>query len=142
MKDGNGLFLFPRSPRGGASREMAPRPAPMQTRVLSQPRSPCPQERGTGELTCSLAVFPRQEAELRLVKSLPEILALQRDLVKQFQNVSEADYQSIRAFISSHHEGTSPLQEEVSASGVSGFAETAAASPGLGASVPSAFSAK
>lgn len=142
MKDGNGLFLFPRSP-GGASCKMAPRPAPMQTRVLSQPRSPCPQERGAGELTCGLAVFPRQEAELRLVKSLPEILALQRDLVKQFQNVSEADYQSIRAFISSHHEGTSPLQEEVSlASCVWGFTETTTASPALGASVPSAFSAK
>jgi len=35
---------------------------------------------------------------------LPEILALQRDLVKRFQNVSEAEYQSIRSFMSSHHE--------------------------------------
>ncbi|XP_026908049.2 E3 ubiquitin-protein ligase RNF213 isoform X1 [Acinonyx jubatus] len=51
-----------------------------------------------------LRKFLQKEAELRLVKSLPEILALQRDLVKQFQNVSEADYQSIRAFISTHHE--------------------------------------
>lgn len=50
--------------------------------------------------------FPLQEAELRLVRYLPEILALQRDLVKRFQNVSETEYQSIRSFIGSHHEGT------------------------------------
>ncbi|XP_039082113.1 E3 ubiquitin-protein ligase RNF213 isoform X2 [Hyaena hyaena] len=48
--------------------------------------------------------FLQKEAELRLLKCLPEILALQRDLVKRFQNVSEADYQSIRAFINSHQE--------------------------------------
>lgn len=43
-----------------------------------------------------------QEAELRWVKFLPEILALQKSLVKRFQNVPEAEYQSIRDFISSH----------------------------------------
>jgi len=48
--------------------------------------------------------FLQKEAELRLVRFLPEILALQRDLVKRFQNVSEAEYQSIRSFMSSHHE--------------------------------------
>nr|XP_025715341.1 E3 ubiquitin-protein ligase RNF213 [Callorhinus ursinus] len=48
--------------------------------------------------------FLQKEAELRLVSFLPEILALQRDLVKRFQNVSEAEYQSIRSFMSSHHE--------------------------------------
>ncbi|XP_035293735.1 E3 ubiquitin-protein ligase RNF213 isoform X3 [Cricetulus griseus] len=47
--------------------------------------------------------FLQKEAELRLVKFLPEILALQRDLVKRFQNVSEAEYSSIRGFINSHH---------------------------------------
>ncbi|XP_066090745.1 E3 ubiquitin-protein ligase RNF213 [Saccopteryx bilineata] len=46
--------------------------------------------------------FLQKEAELRLVKFLPEILALQRDLVKQFQNTSEAEYQSIRGFVNSH----------------------------------------
>ncbi|CAO2646302.1 E3 ubiquitin-protein ligase RNF213 [Lemmus lemmus] len=46
--------------------------------------------------------FLQKEAELRLVKFLPEILALQRDLVKRFQNVSEAEHRSIRGFISSH----------------------------------------
>ncbi|XP_052615833.1 E3 ubiquitin-protein ligase RNF213 isoform X2 [Peromyscus californicus insignis] len=46
--------------------------------------------------------FLQKEAELRLVKFLPEILALQRDLVKRFQNVSETEYSSIRGFIGSH----------------------------------------
>ncbi|KAF7459833.1 Hypothetical predicted protein [Marmota monax] len=46
--------------------------------------------------------FLQKEAELRLVKFLPEILALQRDLVKRFQNVPEDEYCSIRSFISSH----------------------------------------
>ncbi|XDB61528.1 hypothetical protein ABFV05_015144 [Capra hircus] len=46
--------------------------------------------------------FLQKEAELRLVKFLPEILALQRNLVKRFQNVSEAEYRSIQSFISSH----------------------------------------
>nr|XP_045015373.1 E3 ubiquitin-protein ligase RNF213 [Jaculus jaculus] len=46
--------------------------------------------------------FLQKEAELRLVKFLPEILALQRDLVKRFQNVSDVEYHSIRGFISSH----------------------------------------
>ncbi|XP_055448252.1 E3 ubiquitin-protein ligase RNF213 isoform X2 [Psammomys obesus] len=47
--------------------------------------------------------FLQKEAELRLVRFLPEILALQRDLVKQFQNVSEVEYSSIRGFINSQH---------------------------------------
>uniref|UniRef100_A0A8C6CC37 E3 ubiquitin-protein ligase RNF213 n=1 Tax=Monodon monoceros TaxID=40151 RepID=A0A8C6CC37_MONMO len=47
--------------------------------------------------------FLQKEAELRLVKFLPEILALQRNLVKRFQNVSEVEYRSIRSFISSHN---------------------------------------
>uniref|UniRef100_A0A2K6UDD8 E3 ubiquitin-protein ligase RNF213 n=1 Tax=Saimiri boliviensis boliviensis TaxID=39432 RepID=A0A2K6UDD8_SAIBB len=46
--------------------------------------------------------FLQKEAELRLVKFLPEILALQRELVKRFQNVPQAEYRSIRGFISSH----------------------------------------
>lgn len=46
--------------------------------------------------------FLQKEAELRLVKFLPEILALQRDLVTRFQNVPEAAYQSIGDFINSH----------------------------------------
>ncbi|KAK1330749.1 hypothetical protein QTO34_008687 [Cnephaeus nilssonii] len=49
--------------------------------------------------------FLQKEAELRLVKFLPEILALQRDLVKWFQNVPEAEFQSIRGFIDSHGSG-------------------------------------
>lgn len=46
--------------------------------------------------------FLQKESELRLVKFLPEILALQRSLVKHFQNASEAEYKSIRGFINSH----------------------------------------
>ncbi|KAM5307769.1 E3 ubiquitin-protein ligase RNF213 isoform 2-T2 [Glossophaga mutica] len=46
--------------------------------------------------------FLQKEGELRLVRFLPEILALQRDLVKWFQNASEAQYPSIRDFIESH----------------------------------------
>ncbi|KAL6038050.1 hypothetical protein STEG23_019391 [Scotinomys teguina] len=46
--------------------------------------------------------FLQKEAELRLVRFLPEILALQRELVKRFQNVSETEYSSIRGFIISH----------------------------------------
>ncbi|ELK12270.1 RING finger protein 213 [Pteropus alecto] len=46
--------------------------------------------------------FLQKEAELRLVKFLPDILALQKSLVKRFQNVPEVVYQTIRDFISSH----------------------------------------
>uniref|UniRef100_A0A8C8YXI2 E3 ubiquitin-protein ligase RNF213 n=1 Tax=Prolemur simus TaxID=1328070 RepID=A0A8C8YXI2_PROSS len=45
--------------------------------------------------------FLQKEAELGLVKFLPEILALQRSLVKRFQNVPQVEYNSIRGFISS-----------------------------------------
>ncbi|XP_062071742.1 E3 ubiquitin-protein ligase RNF213 isoform X3 [Lepus europaeus] len=45
--------------------------------------------------------FLQKEAELRLVRFLPEILALQRSLVRQFQNAPDAEYRSIRGFISS-----------------------------------------
>ncbi|XP_023412590.2 E3 ubiquitin-protein ligase RNF213 isoform X4 [Loxodonta africana] len=47
--------------------------------------------------------FLQMEAELRLVKFLPEILALQRTLVKRFQNVSEVEFPSLRSFIDSHN---------------------------------------
>ncbi|XP_071066939.1 E3 ubiquitin-protein ligase RNF213 isoform X2 [Dasypus novemcinctus] len=47
--------------------------------------------------------FLQKEAELRLVKFLPEILALQRTLVKRFQNVLEVEFSSIQGFINSHN---------------------------------------
>lgn len=50
-----------------------------------------------------------QEAELRLVSFLPELLALQKTLVKRFQNVSETEYRTIRGFISSHTSGKTLL---------------------------------
>ncbi|KAM6317270.1 E3 ubiquitin-protein ligase RNF213 isoform 4-T4 [Podargus strigoides] len=43
--------------------------------------------------------FLQKETELRLVKFLPEILALQRDLVKQFQNTAGGKRCSIRDFL-------------------------------------------
>ncbi|XP_021565820.1 E3 ubiquitin-protein ligase RNF213, partial [Carlito syrichta] len=55
------------------------------------------------EIVPVLWQFLQKEAELRLVKFLPEILALQRSLVKRFQNISQAEYTSIRSFISSHN---------------------------------------
>uniref|UniRef100_A0A669PUC8 RING-type E3 ubiquitin transferase n=2 Tax=Phasianus colchicus TaxID=9054 RepID=A0A669PUC8_PHACC len=44
--------------------------------------------------------FLQKETELRLVKYLPEILALQRDLVRLFQNTSDAKRCTIREFLS------------------------------------------
>ncbi|KAK3552318.1 hypothetical protein QTP86_010384 [Hemibagrus guttatus] len=43
--------------------------------------------------------FLQKEAELRLVKFLPDILALQRDLVKKFQNVMELQCGTIAQFL-------------------------------------------
>lgn len=43
--------------------------------------------------------FLFQEPELRLVKFLPEILALQRDLVRRFQNTTDVKHCSIRDFL-------------------------------------------
>nr|XP_030143221.3 LOW QUALITY PROTEIN: E3 ubiquitin-protein ligase RNF213 [Taeniopygia guttata] len=47
--------------------------------------------------------FLQKESELRLVKFLPEILALQRDLVRQFQNTAEIKHCSIREFLREPH---------------------------------------
>ncbi|XP_052664198.1 E3 ubiquitin-protein ligase RNF213-like isoform X2 [Harpia harpyja] len=43
--------------------------------------------------------FLQKETELRLVKFLPEILALQRDLVRRFQNTAAVKHCSIRDFL-------------------------------------------
>ncbi|XP_028940022.1 E3 ubiquitin-protein ligase RNF213, partial [Antrostomus carolinensis] len=43
--------------------------------------------------------FLQKERELRLVKFLPEILALQRDLVRRFQNTADVKHCSIRDFL-------------------------------------------
>lgn len=47
-----------------------------------------------------------QEAELRLVKNLPDILTLQRDLVKKFQNISDLSFGTIAEFLNSQKAGT------------------------------------
>uniref|UniRef100_UPI00398E3990 E3 ubiquitin-protein ligase rnf213-alpha-like isoform X1 n=2 Tax=Pristiophorus japonicus TaxID=55135 RepID=UPI00398E3990 len=43
--------------------------------------------------------FLQKEAQLRLVKFLPEILALQYDLVKRFQNATDVAAQSVHEFL-------------------------------------------
>ncbi|XP_077086723.1 E3 ubiquitin-protein ligase rnf213-alpha [Siphateles boraxobius] len=45
--------------------------------------------------------FLQREAELRLVRFLPDILALQRELVKKFQNVTDLTYSTIGEFLHS-----------------------------------------
>ena len=47
------------------------------------------------------------------MRFLPEILALQRDLVKWFQNASEAQYPSIGDFIESHSSGGTLWSPEI-----------------------------
>ncbi|XP_050829286.1 E3 ubiquitin-protein ligase RNF213-like isoform X2 [Serinus canaria] len=49
--------------------------------------------------------FLQKESELRLVKFLPEILALQKDLVRQFQNTAEIKDCSIKEFLREPHSG-------------------------------------
>ncbi|XP_059700093.1 E3 ubiquitin-protein ligase RNF213-like isoform X2 [Haemorhous mexicanus] len=49
--------------------------------------------------------FLQKESELRLVKFLPEILALQKDLVRQFQNTAEIKDCSIEEFLREPHSG-------------------------------------
>ncbi|KAM3672048.1 LOW QUALITY PROTEIN: E3 ubiquitin-protein ligase RNF213-like [Ammospiza maritima maritima] len=49
--------------------------------------------------------FLQKESELRLVKFLPEILALQKDLVRQFQNTAEIKDCSIGEFLREPHSG-------------------------------------
>uniref|UniRef100_A0A4W3K881 RING-type E3 ubiquitin transferase n=1 Tax=Callorhinchus milii TaxID=7868 RepID=A0A4W3K881_CALMI len=46
-----------------------------------------------------LCRFLQKEPQLRLVKFLPELLALQGDLVKRFQNVTEVTMSTISAFL-------------------------------------------
>ncbi|KAE8283229.1 E3 ubiquitin-protein ligase rnf213-alpha [Larimichthys crocea] len=45
--------------------------------------------------------FLHKEPELRLVKHLPDILTLQRDLVKKFQNITELNHSTIDEFLHS-----------------------------------------
>lgn len=47
-----------------------------------------------------------QEAELRLVRFLPDILVLQWDLVKKFQNMTELNYNTIGEFLQNQKAGT------------------------------------
>uniref|UniRef100_A0A8C7Y3G1 RING-type E3 ubiquitin transferase n=1 Tax=Oryzias sinensis TaxID=183150 RepID=A0A8C7Y3G1_9TELE len=51
--------------------------------------------------------FLHREAEIRLVKHLPDILALQKDLVKKFQNTSELAFDTIGEFLETQKAGSS-----------------------------------
>uniref|UniRef100_A0A8C5J7S2 RN213 ligase n=1 Tax=Junco hyemalis TaxID=40217 RepID=A0A8C5J7S2_JUNHY len=57
--------------------------------------------------------FLQKESELRLVKFLPEILALQKDLVRQFQNTAEIKDCSIREFLREPHSGEETLSKDL-----------------------------
>ncbi|XP_058708338.1 E3 ubiquitin-protein ligase RNF213 isoform X2 [Poecile atricapillus] len=61
------------------------------------------QQKNAKDTVPLLCKFLQKEAELRLVKFLPEILALQRDLVRQFQNTTEIKHCSIREFLREPH---------------------------------------
>ncbi|XP_062976188.1 E3 ubiquitin-protein ligase RNF213-like [Elgaria multicarinata webbii] len=59
------------------------------------------QQKGGKDMLPILWKFLQKEAELRLLKYLPEILALQKYLVKKFQNISEVKHRTIRDFLNS-----------------------------------------
>ncbi|XP_034268690.1 E3 ubiquitin-protein ligase RNF213 [Pantherophis guttatus] len=63
------------------------------------------QQKGGKDTVPILQKFLEKEAELRQVKFLPEILALQKDLVKRFQNISEIEHRTIEDFLSSFSSG-------------------------------------
>ncbi|CAL8274226.1 unnamed protein product [Lota lota] len=48
--------------------------------------------------------FLQREAELRFVKFLPDILTLQKDLVKKFQNISDLPFKTIADFLNSRRQ--------------------------------------
>ncbi|XP_016117489.1 E3 ubiquitin-protein ligase rnf213-alpha-like, partial [Sinocyclocheilus grahami] len=50
--------------------------------------------------------FLQREAELRLVRFLPDILVLQRDLIKKFQNMTDLTFKTIEEFLDSHKEAS------------------------------------
>ncbi|XP_046895107.1 E3 ubiquitin-protein ligase rnf213-alpha isoform X2 [Hypomesus transpacificus] len=50
--------------------------------------------------------FLQKEAEVRLVRFLPDLLALQRDLVKSLQNVSDLPCNTIGEFLNNHKAAT------------------------------------
>ncbi|XP_026523023.1 E3 ubiquitin-protein ligase RNF213 [Notechis scutatus] len=63
------------------------------------------QQKGSKDTVTILQKFLQKEAELRQVKFLPEILALQKDLVKRFQNISEIEHRTIEDFLSNFSSG-------------------------------------
>ncbi|XP_073713018.1 E3 ubiquitin-protein ligase rnf213-alpha-like [Misgurnus anguillicaudatus] len=56
--------------------------------------------------------FLQRETELRMVRFLPEILALQKDLVKKFQNLTDLPYSTIAEFLQSQKAASLPAWYE------------------------------
>ncbi|KAL8163438.1 UNVERIFIED_CONTAM: hypothetical protein K2H54_021125 [Gekko kuhli] len=61
------------------------------------------EQKGGKDTVPILWKFLQKEAELRLVKFLPEILAMQKELVKRFQNAVELEYHRISDFLNNLH---------------------------------------
>ncbi|XP_042303497.1 LOW QUALITY PROTEIN: E3 ubiquitin-protein ligase RNF213, partial [Sceloporus undulatus] len=59
------------------------------------------QQKGDKDAVPILWKFLQKETELRFVKFLPEILTLQKDLVKRFQNISDVEHKTIGDFLDS-----------------------------------------
>ncbi|KAH0629366.1 hypothetical protein JD844_011399 [Phrynosoma platyrhinos] len=57
------------------------------------------QQKGDKDAVPILWKFLQKETELRFVKFLPEILTLQKDLVKRFQNISDVEHKTIEDFL-------------------------------------------
>ncbi|NWU89930.1 RN213 ligase, partial [Upupa epops] len=84
-------------PRG--SRVQHSRMWSCRRRVSAENLSHVVQQKSAKDAVPLLWKFLQKEAELRLVKFLPEILALQKDLVRRFQNTAAAKDCSIRTFL-------------------------------------------
>ncbi|XP_069916285.1 E3 ubiquitin-protein ligase RNF213 isoform X2 [Oryctolagus cuniculus] len=96
---GDPAAFLPRLPRGGVVH--CSKVWSCRRRVTVEYLQHVVEQKNGRETVPVLWQFLQKEAELRLVRFLPEILALQRSLVRQFQNAPDAEYTSIRGFLSS-----------------------------------------
>ncbi|KAM8945658.1 LOW QUALITY PROTEIN: E3 ubiquitin-protein ligase RNF213 [Pelodytes ibericus] len=69
------------------------------------------QQKNGKETVPILCKFLEKETELRMVKLLPEILNLQKELIKIFQNSQETNQQTIGAFLASSNSGKSCVKQ-------------------------------
>ncbi|KAJ8263854.1 hypothetical protein GJAV_G00142150 [Gymnothorax javanicus] len=70
------------------------------------------EQNGGNEAFPLLWIFLQMESELRLVQFLPDIVALQRDLVKSFQNRTDQAYGTIAEFIQTQRPATQETWEK------------------------------